>query len=228
MKPYYEQDGIVLYHGDCRDILPQLAPVDHVITDPPYGINLNNDWQDGVHRLRGSALNTASGGMANDAGEIDPVALLLNYPRRIVFGFPYLYDPKATGWLVWDKEPGFKGRSLTSPVEMASTTHWRGFRAIRLLWSGYMKHPDAEDRCGHPTQKPLGLMRELVTLFTDPGETILDPFAGSGTTLLAAKQLGRKAIGCEISEAYCKVAVERLTIGIKAARRIDLGQGALL
>lgn len=209
MKPYYSHAGITIYHGDCREILPTLPPVDLLLTDPPYGINLNNDWQNDIHYKRGSALNVGTGAIANDAGEITH-KMFTRHPRRIVFGFPYLSDPDATGWLVWDKEPGFNGRSLTSPVEMAYTTTWRGFKAIRLLWSGYMRASGSETKVGHPTQKPLKVFTRLLEWHPDDN-SILDPFMGSGTTLIAAKQLGRRAIGIELEERYCETAAKRLS-----------------
>jgi len=201
---YYQDEWVTLYHGDCREVeLPDAL----VCSDPPYGISYDADWQTAVHIANGSAPNAATGRIANDEGQIS-AEFFVRWPRRVVFGFPYLSDPAATGWLVWDKEPGFSGRSLTSPVEMAYSTTWRGFRAIRLLWSGYLRTPGAEVKVGHPTQKPLSVMRQLIGWHDD--ELILDPFAGSGTTLRAAKDLGRRAVGVELEERYCQFAAERL------------------
>jgi site-specific DNA-methyltransferase (adenine-specific) len=201
MTPYYADDSVTIYHGDCREWMPE---ADVIVTDPPYGISLNNDWQDQVHS---SAPNRGRGAIVNDNGEIDPVELCAGYRNRIVFGFPYLTDMAATGWLVWDKEPGFQGRSLTSPVEMAYSTTWRGFKAVRVLWSGYMRAPGSEPRETHPTQKPLAVMRYVLTLA--PDGVVLDPFMGTGSTLRAAKDLGRHAIGIEIEERYCEIAARR-------------------
>jgi DNA modification methylase len=215
VKPYYDDGQCVIYHGDCREMLPRIE-ADVLVTDPPYGINYDADWQSRVHGERGTA-NHATGKIVNDQGEIKS-SMFRAYPRRVVFGFPYLADDEATGWLVWDKEPGFKGRSLTSPVEMAYSTTWKGFKAIRLLWSGYLRQPGSEAKLGHPTQKPEALMREI--LGWSEG-TILDPFMGSGTTLRAAKDLGRKAIGIEIEERYCEIAATRLGQEV-----LDLGEAA--
>ena len=197
--------------GDCLEVMKDWPDncVDLVLTDPPYGINLDNDWQNKVHTNQLQASNVASGGFDNDNGELT-AEMFLKFDNRIIFGFPYLYDSKATGWLVWDKEPMFKGRSLTSPIEMAYSTVWAGFKAFRYLWSGYMRAPNAETKLGHPTQKPIALMLWLLEEYSNPNDLILDPFCGSGTTCVAAKMLGRRYIGIDISEEYCNIARQRL------------------
>lgn len=137
---------------------------------------------------------------------------------------------RTGAWVKLDPMPQFSGDRPSVGFEPCTITHAQG----AMRWNGggmpatWRYGTVKTDRPDHPCPKPLPLMIELLTLFTDSGETILDPFAGSGTTLVAAKQLGRKAIGIELSEAYCKTAVERLTIGIKAARAIDEGQQVLL
>jgi len=137
------------------------------------------------------------------------LSFLWLYPNRIIFGHPYILDPQATGWLVWDKQPGIDtDRTMTSPVEMASTTVWKGFRLVRCMWAGYLRD-GGEERLGHPTQKPLKVINYCVNK-TEPNSLILDPFMGSGTTLRAAKNLGRKAIGIEIEEKYCEIAARRM------------------
>lgn len=207
-QPYYQDDAVTIYHGDCREILPDLETTALLVTDPPYGISLNNDWQNKAHRKRGSALNRASGGIENDDGSVDWVTICAAFADRVVFGFPYLHDPAATGWLVWDKEPGFKGRSLTSPVEMAYSTTWRGFRCHRLMWSGYLRETGSEAKYGHPTQKPERLMTAILAAHTH--ESVVDICMGSGTTLVAAKSLRIKGIGVEVDERYCEIAAKRM------------------
>jgi site-specific DNA-methyltransferase (adenine-specific) len=209
LNPYYSDGLITLYHGDCREVLPTLDVTGLVVSDPPYGINLNNDWQNEIHAEQGRATNNAKGGIVGDDGLTDWAEVLEPFKRRVVFGFPYLFDADATGWLVWDKEPGFKGKSLTSPVEMAYATTWKGFKIIRLLWSGYMRAPGAEARTEHPTQKSESLIAQIIQWHDD--ELILDPFSGSGTTLVSARQLGRKAIGIELEERFCEITANRLS-----------------
>ena len=146
--------------------------------------------------------------MANDDGSLD-LTFLKQYPRRIVWGFPYLNDDEATGWFVWAKREDNSPRPMGNPCEMAYSTCWSGFHWKKFLWCGYMRE-NGEQRYAHPTQKPDGIMRPFIERYTETQQTILDPFMGSGSTLVAAKYLNRKAIGIEIEEKYCKIAVQRL------------------
>lgn len=192
LTPYYSHGGITIYHGDCRDILP-FVTADVVVTDPPY-------------EGREDLFPTE--------GVFDTVLGLVEAHKALVF-WPCVGrlpgNPDAIH--VWRK---------TVPIHPNSdygTT--RGNHYERVLSFGLGRGsriytfasimPNfaavAEERTGHPTQKPSGLLRELVMLTTG---TILDPFMGSGTTLVAAKQLGRQAIGIEIEERYCEIAVKRL------------------
>lgn len=189
-----------------------------LLTDPPYGIALNSEWQNDVHKKQGKALNHSTKEIENDKGEIK-TEMFSKYSRRIVFGFPYLSDSDATGWFVWNKEPNFEGKSLTSPIEMAYSTTWQGFRKVDLLWSGYLREANSEEKLGHPTQKPIRLFTDIILAHED--KNILDLFGGSGSTMVACEQLNRKAFLLEISENYCAVILERLSsLGLEA-KRID-------
>lgn len=200
MKPYYEQDGIVIFHGDCRDILPTLEPgsIDLVLTDPPYGVGMTafNDDFDAV-----TALNESPGA----------IAAVFTSPRRIV--------ELANVLTSWSFN---RVLSMHKTADMAAP--WRGWcmntESILILSRSGATWPDPTDyrsdvytvgpweRAGHPNGKPLSVIRDIARrLSTD---TILDPFMGSGTTLRAAKDLGRKAIGIEIEERYCEIAAKRL------------------
>jgi len=174
--------------------------VDMVFTDPPYGINY--DPQKMLMHGSDHPAPRASRGMANDDGSLD-LSFLWLLPKRLVWGFPYLYDPSATGWLVWDKHPGLNGESIGNPVEIASTTLWSGFKIVRCLWGGYYRAA-GEERGVHPTQKPLGVVAPYLE-----GASVFDPFLGSGTTLIAAEQLNRVCYGIEIDPLYCDVTVQR-------------------
>jgi len=174
--------------------------VDMVFTDPPYGINY--DPQKMFMHGSDHSAPRASRGMANDDGSLD-LSFLWLLPKRLVWGFPYLYDPSATGWLVWDKHPGLNGESIGNPVEIASTTLWSGFKIVRCLWGGYYRAA-GEERGVHPTQKPLGVVAPYLE-----GASVFDPFLGSGTTLIAAEQLNRVCYGIEIDALYCDVIVTR-------------------
>ena len=153
IKPYYEDKWGVIYCADCREILPQLdVKVDLVLTDPPYGVNLDLAWLEDVNdkRLPCKSIDRIIG----DDHSPD-LGFLGQFPRRIIFGYPYVYDAGASGWLVWDKQPGLADtdRTMTTPIEMASTTIWKGFRLVRCMWAGYMRN-NGEHRFEHPTQKP--------------------------------------------------------------------------
>jgi len=177
-----------------------------LITDPPYGINRDPSWLDGVgtHRQALSSRDVLSG----DDGSLD-LSFLFNFDRRMIWGFPYIYDPQATGWIVWDKQPGVESRAIVAPIEMASTTMRKGFDMVRCMWGGYYRDA-GETREPHPTQKPVGVIAPFVESWTKQGETVYDPFLGSGTTCVAAENLGRVCFGSEICEKYVSVSLERL------------------
>ena len=234
MKPYYERDGITIYHGDCCEILPQLGPVDHVITDPPYSEHTH------AKQWIGAAL-TSDGkprvSTAHKALGFDPLTDELltfcacqfaRWATRWTLVFSdvesaHVWRDSLTGaqldyvrtcfWDKVDSAPQFTGDRPAAACEAIVAAHRPGAKR----WNGggrrnVFRHA-VNGESGpkpHPSTKPLPLMRELVSLFTDPGETVLDPFMGSGTTLRAAKDLGRKAIGIELEEKWCEVAAKRL------------------
>jgi site-specific DNA-methyltransferase (adenine-specific) len=209
-KPYYEADGIVIYHGDCREILPGLKPVDLVLTDPPYGIGRS-----------GKPKSTSSHGGHKgypDLGwdKISPspevfAQVLAAGKDSVVWGANYYPHsmPPSSGWLLWDKGQ----RIDQADGELAASTNTGPLRIFTLNRAAI-----ASDGAVHPTQKPLKLIKWCCSFFPNAG-TILDPFMGSGTTLVAAKQLNRRAIGIEIEEKYCEIAVNRLR-----QRVLDFGQ----
>ena len=215
MKPYYEKDGITIYHGDCREILPTLPKVDLVLTDPPYGI--------------GYALPAAIVGKGNrriqrggkppihgDNSPFDP-SHLMALGRCVLWGANYYSDklPTSGGWIAWDKTGGGRGpdNSFTD-VELAWTNLCKHPQIFRHLWKGLVRDSEAGDKVQHPTQKPVALMAWILEKWTRAGQIILDPYTGSGPVILAAKNLGRKAIGIEIEEKYCEIAVKRLAQGV--------------
>lgn len=213
MTPYYDQDGITIYHGDALDLLDVIPTLGGVmVTDPPYGINHSSNRPGAP--LRGEQIAN------DDSTEVRDAVLRVWTPLpAIVFGTCRAPVPpvpiRAT--LVWDKGghvgmgdldlpwkqnwehiyvsgPGFVGRRGTGVLK---------FNAI-APWAGEIQHPH---------QKPVELLRELVAK-CPPLTTIVDPFMGSGTTLRAAMDLGRSAIGIEIEEEYCEMAVRRLAQGV--------------
>ena len=217
-KPYYEKDGIVIYNADCREILPHLPKVDLVLTDPPYGINTKSDgggklspWADLCNSAFWYAdwLNMCKSRLKDTGG----LWTFLNWRSMVTF-------QKAScdicwpieSLLVWDKDwigPGGQ-RGLRPSYEMVAlfampnfSIKDRGLPDIQKWpWSGIKPN-------GHPAEKPIKGMSWLIQN-GGGAEIILDPFVGSGTTLVAAKILGKEAIGIEIEERYCEIAAKRL------------------
>ena len=215
MKPYYANDAVILYLGDCREVMAWLE-ADVLVTDPPYGtesVGWDVSYGRGRNRRHGRT-DMAPGVIVNDAtaGTRDE-ALTLWGPTRpaLVFGSPRRNDPPGE-WadrLVWDKKrPGMNGGP------------WRYRHESIYVTAGFVRTSDAAvsiieafpDQKDHIHAKPLALMLRLVA--AAPPGVIADPFAGSGSTLVAAKQLGRKAIGVEIDESYCEVIAKRLDQGV--------------
>jgi site-specific DNA-methyltransferase (adenine-specific) len=194
VKPYYEHLGITIYHGDCRDILPQLEPVDLVLTDPPYGVN-KAEWDREFPKWFIVEAFKASQSVCVMPG---------------LWALPDCLDAmgRQYKWII----AGYNRNGMTHGA--IGFNNW-----IPAVCGGVIKNggQDAmaftigrEGKFDHPSQKPLPFMRFLVSRLTEQSGIILDPFMGSGTTLVAAKQLGRKAIGIEIEEKYCEIAVKRL------------------
>ena len=201
MKPYYEADGITIYHGDCLDILPGLS-ADAIITDPPYGVNFDYgtpDYDDGAKNYqswvaeRFAACRRAAPLVLLTAG----IANLWHYPKP--------------SWVLCWAKPGSTRRN-----ELGGFNEWEPVLVYgkRRIYNDFKYLPDCSNHSdsdiGHPCPKPLRLLLWLVSICSDPGTMILDPFVGAGTTLRAAKDLGRKAIGIEIEERYCEIAAKRM------------------
>ena len=202
VSPYFEQDGVTLYHGDCREILPQLGQFDLLLTDPPYG--LGDKWNGGGGGAKSSWAFSSSDAKAWDMSTSDALPSAVSIANdAIVWGGNYYSLPPMRCWLIWDKKQ--PDTWSTGQAEMAWTTLDKPIRVYRLAQCE--AHAEMESKM-HPTQKPLSLMRWCLK-WTD-AKTILDPFAGSGTTLLAARLEGRQAVGIEISERYCEIAANRL------------------
>jgi len=206
MKPYYEQDGITIYHGDCREVLPRLDRVDHVLTDPPYGINAARDRNSAKYGW------VDYGGSQWDLQRPAPElvgAVIAKGKHSILWGANYFINAlpweAANKWLIWDKcQQDFS----LADCELAWCS-WAG--AMRRF--AYPRASALQDGKQHPTQKPIELMVWCITNFPNfqhASGPILDPFMGVGTTLVAAKKLGWSAIGIEREEKYCEIAATRL------------------
>jgi DNA modification methylase len=237
MTPYYDETGVTIYHGNCLTVLPTLAQVDHVITDPPYSEHVHGKNRRGGSAHRGGAVSEGRDlgfESLTDALRESVSASVARLARRWVLVFSDVescgewrghlesvgLDYIRTGvWVKPGSTPQFSGDRPAPGFEAVTIFHpsgrkrWNGGGG-HAVWTypivaGGSHNPVRE----HTTQKPEQLMAHLVSLFTDPGETILDPFMGSGTTLVAAKRLGRKAIGIELNEKYCEIAARRLAQG---------------
>lgn len=206
-EPYYDRDGITIYCGDSRLIVPDLEEVGVILTDPPYGIAHPTNYKS---RKRGALAACRDYELVHGDDEpFDPAYLLALNKPTLLFGANYFADklPTTSGWVVWDKERPADLDQATA--ELAWTNFVKGVRVFRYLWNGMIR--GGNETLDHPTMKPAALWRWVCSLRWTPEGTILDPYMGSGTTLRAAKDLGRRAIGIEISEAYCEIAVRRLS-----------------
>jgi site-specific DNA-methyltransferase (adenine-specific) len=201
MKPYYEHAGITIYHGDCREILPDVD-VDAICADPPYGVgkDYGEGCVDSLETFQWAVKLVAEYG--SPSGVFFPVCRTYDLPIR----------PQWTA--IWAKTYGSSGL-IAYPIY----PHWEGIALYNLKgdYAGNNGHrsdvfhfaPEKAQGSGHPTPKPLDLLIALVEFL--PGQTICDPFMGSGTTLRAAKEIGKSAIGIEIEEKYCEIAAKRLS-----------------
>jgi site-specific DNA-methyltransferase (adenine-specific) len=204
VTPYYESGGITIYHADCRDVLPTLGPVDLVVTDPPYGMEFRSNYRLEPHsRIQGDGCL-----------DVATIAAAIEKAENAAYVFcrwdnlPAMPPPRSV--IAWVKNNWSMG-----DLEHEHGRQWecicfypqRGHRFVTRI-------PDVirADRTGntlHPTQKPTDLLKKIIV--ANAGETILDPYAGSGSTLVAAFALGKSAVGIEIEERYCEIAAKRLS-----------------
>jgi len=215
MEPYYDRDGITIYCADCRDVLPGLDKVDLLLTDPPYGLNEKWGKGNGWHSLNINGSGKLWKGIPewdkNTCDDLIPKTIN-QASHAIVWGGNYYSLPPSNAWLIWDKMQKHSGSeaemawtNLDQPVRVYRMSRVEAFQYRAGPAKGRMR---GKEKKFHPTQKPIGLMKWSIS-FTE-SLSILDPFMGSGTTLRAAKDLGRRAIGIEIEEKYCEIAVKRL------------------
>ena len=208
MTPYYDHAGITIFCGDCRDILPHLPKVDAVITDPPYGIFKPQDrgLMFGKQTIYDKDKSASEWDVRPDDELLRTLTALA--PKWVIWGGNYFADVLGAckSPLIWNKETG---NNVYADGECAWSNVAGTMRILTHQWCGAFKDSERGMSAVHPTQKPEAVMRWCIKLSGTQG-TILDPFMGSGTTLVAAKNLGRKAIGVEIEERYCEIAVKRL------------------
>lgn len=227
MSLYYQDDQVTLYHGDCLEITEWLG-ADVLVTDPPYGIA----WtaKKGGYRGAGSQVNigNAVAGDADVSVRDDALALWGAKPG-IVFGSWRSPRPAGTNnRLIWHKQGQAPGPANAAFMAQDEEIYilGTGFRKTAPPLRSVIRTTEARSvevaRIGHPTPKPVGLM-EILLDRCPRGWVVADPFAGSGSTLLAAKNLGRRAIGIELEERYCELAAKRLAQGIFNFEELSYG-----
>lgn len=220
-RPYYSHDGVTIYHGDCRDVLPTIpaASVGLVLTDPPFSVPVKYQDAEGIHpRSWGDLL------------VMEPFfAEVLKGLRRVVKQdgqtyihcdadtYPVFYKVAYSLWpqshlITWYKPTGRRGRGWLHSHELilhlrtGDTIYAEGFRQDVI---GVM--PVRTLNRTHPAEKPGDLLSFLAEAYPRTDDVVLDPFAGGGSTLVQAKKMGRPAIGIEIEERYCEIAAKRLS-----------------
>jgi site-specific DNA-methyltransferase (adenine-specific) len=219
VKPYYADDLVTLYHGDCREVTARLE-ADVLVTDPPYGIG----WTRGVNHARASKSHTGIQG-DSDTSVRDAALGLWGDRPGVLFGSFYAPQPPGLRQVLVYRKPGDSGlvgsttgyRRDVEPVYLTGPWPQRTVERSSVVASGTSLQGSpygVSARYGHPHAKPVDVMETLIAAC--PPGVIADPFAGSGSTLVAARNLGRRAVGVEIDEAYCEKAARRLSQGVLA------------
>lgn len=213
MTPYYDEGGITIYHGDCREILPEVSG-SALVTDPPYGIG----WARATW---------------NDDPEAYPELMRWLVSEGIRIGgwcFVFQAMPNIGRFHEWFPEGWRIFAACKNFAQIRPTGVWHSWDPVVFWNSGQNSgqnsvHTNRDfhvgnvagcfgDKVGHPSPRPLDTMRHIVQLAAPVDGLVIDPFAGSGTTLKAAKETGRRAIGIEIEERYCEIAAKRLAQGV--------------
>lgn len=222
---YYQDDLVILYHGDAFKLLADMPDqsVDLVLTDPPYTERTHKNAKSNravgsgrsdikFHAFTDTALTAALG----EAGRLTRgwVIATLDYAHAFKLEQAPPVGLKVPRIGVWVKTNPMPQISADRPAQGWEAIAYMHRDDTKIAWNGGGKHgnfvlPTAQG-FGHPTSKPVSMLETMVERFTNPGGVVLDPFAGSGSTLRAAKNLGRKAIGFEIEERYCEIAAQRL------------------
>ena len=213
-KPYYQDSAVTLYHGDCREIVPLLGRFDAVITDPPYGVGLKyfgyDDSEENWFVLMDAIVPT-----------LKSAANFVIMPTCQIKRIGWWYQRHSPEWMVcWHKgSPGH--------VSKIGFNDWEP----HVCWGkpakpmhDYFSTPCGFDGSGHPCPKPMAYTNWLVSRSTNEGQTVLDSFAGSGTTGRACKDLGRKCVMIEREEKYCEIAARRMgqeVLPLDAARALN-------
>ena len=219
MTPYYEHAGITIYHGDCGEILPQLGTFDLCLTDPPYS-HAHMDGG-GFAAARKFYAGGALDGLNDFCLSLYSESLIACSPMMIAFCSRDLIPEYAALSCAVNRKFDLHVWYKSDAIPFTANTWKSDLEYIILIWSkkpGWVQcHQSAHSKAWlatinrdgqHPAAKPIGLLEKYIRVLD--AKTIIDPFCGSGTTLVAAKNLGRRAIGIEIEERYCEIAAKRL------------------
>ena len=193
MDPYYQDTAVTLYHADCREVLSELGQFDLLLTDPPYGIG--GRMQGGTWGAKSKYTDFRRWDVAPDRELLS--ALIGKVSAAVIWGGNYFQLPPSRCWLVWDKQNAV---DTMSDCELAWTNMDAPTKRLSL--------PVGRHEFDHPTQKPMKLFAWTLTR-VPMAKTILDPYAGTGTTLRVAKDHSLQAVGIEINERYCEIAANR-------------------
>jgi tRNA G10 N-methylase Trm11 len=195
---------VTVYHGDCRDLT---IDADAVITDPPWGADTDCDY---TRFSGGLAPNHHHHGIHDDDKPFDP-SPWLGYPQVILWGYPFFAQRLPIGTvLIWNKKRDSQLGTFLSDAELAWQKGGQGAYIFDHTWHGFDRETERNEPVYHPSQKPARLMGWCIERVTKPGDLVLDPYMGSGSTALACILMGRRFIGIEIEERYCEIAVKRL------------------
>lgn len=214
--PYWQSDDgtVVLYHGDCLQILPHLSGVDAVVTDPPWGAGINPRNNSRGRGNRPYDRNQSARDFAPIAGDDKPFdpRPLLGYKQAVLWGANHFSAslPSSPFWLVWDRKANKAADSDITDCEIAWTsgTKYRTVRMFSHMWAGFQRDSQAGEQHLHPMEKPVALLQWCMDWID--ADTVLDPFMGSGTTGVACVRTGRRFIGIELEERYCAIAKRRI------------------
>ncbi|MBC7939100.1 MAG: site-specific DNA-methyltransferase [Chitinophagaceae bacterium] len=233
MSIYYRDERVTLHHGDCREVLAGMddGTVDAVITDPPYTDRTHSNarattLKNGVDQFASISTEDVRA-ILSECARVSKgwVIATLDYHHAVDFDSnppDGLRMMRIGVWVKTNPTPQLTGDRPAQGWESIAYMHRVGGRAA---WNGGGAHGNyvsrIADATGHPTTKPLPMVSDWVRRFTNPGGLILDPFVGSGTTLRAALDEGRHAIGCEIEERFCEIAAKRLASDV-----LDFGESA--
>jgi len=218
---YIKSKMNTIIHADCLEVMKQIPDdyFDLVLTDPPYGININkmNYVTSGAVKVGGAFRNDYSKHNTEWDEKIPSLEIFNEIKRvsknQIIFGgnyFTQALEPTSS-WLIWDKRVENKYSNDFADLEMAWTSYKKPARMYRFLYSGMIQQDmKNKDKRVHPTQKPSELFKNIIRDYTSDGDKVFDPFMGSGTTAIACKSLGLDWCGCELEDDYVEIANKRL------------------